>query len=71
MLGRLATDEGMRHRFRLSPASTLRELMALGIELSQVELAALESLETSAIQRFAQALDPRLQKAVLYSGEAP
>jgi hypothetical protein len=65
VLGRLATDEAIRHRFRQSPALALRELMALGLELSPVELAALEALDPSAIQRFAQALDARLQKAVL------
>jgi len=65
VLGRLATDEAMRRRFREAPAQALRELIALGIELSSVELAALESLDPSALQRFAQALDKRLQKAVL------
>jgi hypothetical protein len=65
VLGRLATDEALRTRFRRSPASALRDLIALGIELSPVELAALESIEPSAFYQFAQALDPRLQKAVL------
>ena len=65
MLGRLATDEAMRHRFRRAPAEALHELMALGVELSPVELAALESLDPSAVQHFATALDPRLQKALL------
>lgn len=64
-LGRLATDEALRRRFREGPAQALKELIALGLELSPVELAALESLDASAVQRFAQALDPRLQKAVL------
>jgi hypothetical protein len=65
VLGRLATDEAMRHRFRRAPAEALRELLAVGIELSAVELAALQSLDPAALHRFAQALDPRLQKAVL------
>jgi hypothetical protein len=64
-LGRLATDEATRRRFRESPGRALRELIAQGIELSPVELAALESLEPTALQRFAQALDRRLQRAVL------
>jgi hypothetical protein len=67
VLGRLATDEAMRRRFRQSPSAALRELLALGIELSAVELAALQSLDPSALSRFAQALDPRLQKAMLVS----
>lgn len=65
VLGRLATDEATRRRFERAPALALRELMALGLELSPVELTALESLDPSAVQRFAQTLDPRLQKAVL------
>jgi hypothetical protein len=65
VLGRLATDDAIRQRFRQAPASALRELMAMGVELSPVELMALESLDPSAVHRFAQALDPRLQKAIL------
>ena len=65
VLGRLATDESIRQRFRQSPAQALRELVALGIELSTVEIAALESLDPGAVGSFAHALDPRLQKAVL------
>jgi hypothetical protein len=65
VLGRLATDEALRRRFRQAPAAVLKELIALGIELSPVELGTLESLDQSAVNRFAQALDPRLQKAIL------
>jgi hypothetical protein len=65
VLGRLATDEALRRRFQQAPAAALRELMALGLELSPVELTALESLDTSAVQSFAKALDARLQKATL------
>jgi len=65
VLGRLATDEATRQKFRQSPTRTLRELIDMGLELSAVELAALESLNAEAVYRFAQALDARLQKAVL------
>ena len=65
VLGRLATDEAMRRRFREAPAQALRELLALGLELSPVELAALEKLDPAELHRFAQALDSRLQKAEL------
>jgi hypothetical protein len=65
VLGRLATDEAVRRRFQQAPLLALRDLMALGVELSAVEMQALESLDASVVQRFAQALDPRLQKAVL------
>ena len=65
VLGRLATDESIRRRFREAPAEALVELTALGIELTAVERTALQSLEPDAIRRFAHALDPRLHKAVL------
>ena len=72
VLGRLATDEAARRRFMQAPGVALRELMALGLELSPVELAALEALDSSAIQRFAHALDARLQKAELVAqGRVP
>jgi hypothetical protein len=71
VLGRLATDEAVRRRFRQDPAHVLRELMAMGVELSPVELSALERLDPDAIQRFAHTLDARLQKAVLVGQVAP
>ena len=71
VLGRLATDESIRRRFREAPAEALAELAALGIELTAVERAALQSLDPGAIRRFASALDPRLQKAVLVAPAGP
>jgi hypothetical protein len=65
VLGRLATDETVRNRFRQAPRRALQEIVALGIELSPVELAALQALSPSALQRFALSLDTRLQKAAL------
>ena len=70
MLGRLATDEATRRRFRQAPGETLRELLSTGIELSPIELAALETLDVSAVQHFARSLDARLQRAVLSQAEA-
>jgi hypothetical protein len=64
-LGRLATDEAIRRRFSETPGLVLREMMAHGLELSGVELTALEKLDPWAVQRFAQSLDARLQKAML------
>jgi hypothetical protein len=65
VLGRLATDEAVRRRFDESPSEALQELIALGIELSPVELLALRGIDPSALRHFAQSLDPRLQKAML------
>jgi hypothetical protein len=69
VLGRLATDRALRERFRVSPETTLRELVASGVELSGVERAALGSLDPGAVGRFALALDPRIQRAVLVGGD--
>ena len=65
VLGRLATDEALRRRFWKAPAQTLKDMIAAGLELSTVELSALEALDPGALHRFALALDPRLQKADL------
>jgi hypothetical protein len=71
VLGRLATDEEVRRRFRESPLQALRELRSNGIELSSVEIAALESLDPGRLRRFAHALDPRLQRAALVTERTP
>jgi hypothetical protein len=65
VVGRLATDEAMRARFRRSPAEVLKDLIALGLELSPVELVALQGMDPAALQQFAARLDARLQKAEL------
>jgi len=43
----------------------LQEFVADGMELSRIEVSALQSLDASALRRFAAAIDPRLQKAAL------
>lgn len=65
VIGRLVTDEALRARFRRRPATVLRSLRAEGFELTAVEAAALEGVDASALERFARAIDPRLQKAAL------
>ena len=65
VLGRLATDEALREKFVAAARRTLEELIAQGLELSAVERTALEGLDRAALDRFAAALDPRLQKALL------
>jgi hypothetical protein len=71
VLGRLATDAGLRRRFRQAPIETLRELLAQGLELSSVELEALRSLDSAALERFARTLDQRLQRAALVEAGPP
>ena len=68
VLGRLATDAGLRDRFSVSSGRVLQELIAEGIELSRIEVAALQSLDAPALRRFAAAIDPRLQKATFSKG---
>lgn len=69
VLGRLATDAETRRRFRLAPVATLQELVALGLELTPIEMDALRGLDPAALQQFARALDQRLQKAMLVPKE--
>jgi hypothetical protein len=68
VLGRLATDELLRRRFIAGAARTLEELLNQGVELNTLERAALEALDPATLVRFAEALDPRLQKAALGEG---
>jgi len=62
LLGKLATDEALRRRFRVDPLAAIEPL---GLELTAVEMAALRGLDGGALERFALAVDPRLQKASL------
>lgn len=67
LLGKLVTDEEVRHRFREAPLEILDCIRRAGHDLSAVEAEALRSLDTEALERFARALDPRLQKACLHT----
>jgi hypothetical protein len=64
-IGLLATDEGMRRRFIASPWATLEEMVGRGMELNECERWALLRLDPLALERFAQAMDSRLQKSDL------
>ena len=62
IIGVLATDEGLRRRFKTNPTATLKELAERGIELTSFELASLSCLDPMKLERFARAIDARLQK---------
>lgn len=62
VIGRLVTDEQFRHRFESNPVLALQEAAAAGAELTDVEMRALAGLDTRVVSRFADAIDPRLQK---------
>ncbi len=69
VIGRLATDEEFRRRFEADPRTVLREAIESGVELTACERHALASLERRALKRFADAIDPRLQKCDLHGGK--
>ena len=60
LIGRLVTDALLRSRFAEQPLEVLQEQ---GLELSEVEIAALTAIAPSAIHTFAAAIDARLRKA--------
>lgn len=63
IIGRLVTDEHWRTRFRQAPQAALDDLATLEtLELTGTERRALLALPTDALDRFAAALDPRLQR---------
>jgi hypothetical protein len=62
VIGRIVTDQGFRRRFERKPVDALFEIVASGMELTTVELQALAGLDPSHVARFADGLDPRLQK---------
>ncbi|MBW8873746.1 MAG: Nif11 family protein [Acidobacteria bacterium] len=66
LLGKLVTDEELRQRFRRDPADVLQSFRQTGWDLSTVEAEAIRSLDPAALERLADALDPRLQKASLH-----
>jgi len=69
IVGRLATDESFRRRFWQQRTETIAELVASGFELNSCERQALAALSQESVEAFAAALDPRIQKTDLCSGE--
>ncbi len=68
VLGQLVTDEGFRHRFVMDPYATLYAVMEGGVELNECERQALVSLDLRMLVRFANSIDPCLQKSDLRGG---
>lgn len=65
VVGRLATDEEFRRRFRHDRRAFLDELLAQGVRLNPVEVKALLNLDLAACERFAERLDQRIRKPSL------
>ncbi len=68
VIGQLVTDEGFRHRFVMDPQATLYAVMESGIELNECEREAIVSLDVRMLVRFANSIDPCLQKSDLRGG---
>ncbi len=61
IIGRLATDEQARCRFRTSPRAAVEELALGAGDLSPAETDALRSLDLALLEWFAESLPPRLR----------
>ena len=66
IIGRLLTDEDLRHRFGKDPVQTLASLCDLGYELSHIEINALVSTDPALWPRTANHIHPSLQRCTLH-----
>ena len=62
LIGRLITDERFRTDFLSAPEDTLNDLCALGLGLSQAEIAALLNTDMALWTRAASQIDPRAKE---------
>jgi hypothetical protein len=69
VIGRLLTDEELRHEFIGAPRRTLAALNEQGWELSRLEIDALVAIETDLWCEVAVRIDPRLQRCSLKSSD--
>ena len=65
VIGRLLTDEELRHEFTRSPRRTLAELDEQGWDLSRLEVDALLAIEIALWSETAVRIDSRLQRCSL------
>lgn len=71
IVGRLVTDEDFRRAFHEGPERVVGSLAERGCELTRAEVETLVALDPVALEQFADALDPRLQKASLRGPAGP
>ena len=69
IIGRLVTDEGYRRRYWQDREKAIREVASWGCELNECEWRALTALQREPVERFAGAIDPRIQKTDIEGGE--
>lgn len=65
LIGRLATDEALRLAFHRDRTAVLDAMAAEGAQFTPVERQAILDLDLGACDRFAEKLDPRIQKVCL------
>lgn len=65
IIGRLLTDEELRHDFLGAPSRVLAELIAQGWELSRFEVEGLIETDLKVWTSSAARIDPRLQRCSL------
>jgi hypothetical protein len=65
VIGRLLTDEELRHEFVRSPRRTLADLRRQGWELSRLEVDSLLAIDIGLWSDVAARIDPRLQRCSL------
>ncbi len=70
VIGRLLTDEELRHEFIRAPKRTLAELSEQGWEMSRLEVEALLAIEIGLWSEVAARIDPRLQRCSLKAGDS-
>ncbi len=68
VIGRLVTDEEFRRRFAEDPAALLAEVAGCSLELTDLEIRALISIDLRCLDRLARTLDPRIQKIFVQGG---
>jgi hypothetical protein len=68
VIGRLVTDEGFRRLFSEDPASAIEALVEEGHELNACERRALLTIDLDRVARFAEAIDPCIQKVEIPGG---
>jgi hypothetical protein len=68
VIGRLLTDEELRHEFIHAPTHTIAALREQGWELSRLEADALLTIEIGLWSEVAARIDPRLQRCSLKAG---
>ena len=62
VIGLLATDEQLRRRFTEDPHAALSALLERGLELTACELRGLAAINPRDLMRFAEKIDPCLQR---------